>query len=147
MPTYARTVVNFRILPGDTVDGLIEHVRRAIDDARINVKIVGKFSSEPSEVSDTDSASFRTLERTIRKIAPDAIVAPYLVVVATDARYYSDLTRNIFRFLPIRLTTDDLKRMHGIDERLAVTQYETAIRIYRQLILDATRGSAIQALP
>jgi carboxypeptidase PM20D1 len=92
-------------------------------------------------VSGTDSASFRTLERTVRKITPDAIVAPYLVVVVTDARYYSDLTRNTFRFLPIRLTSEDLKRIHGIDERLAIPQYETAIRTYRQLILDATRSA------
>jgi carboxypeptidase PM20D1 len=71
-------------------------------------------------------------------------VAPYLVVVVTDARYYSDLTSNTFRFLPIRLTSEDLKRMHGIDERLAVLQYETAIRVYRQLILDSTTDSASQ---
>jgi carboxypeptidase PM20D1 len=144
LPTYARAVVNFRILPGDSVAGLVEHVRRVIDDTRIEVKTVGRFSSEPSEVSGTDSTSFRTLERTIRKIAPDAIVAPYLVVVVTDARYYSDLTSNTFRFLPIRLTSEDLKRMHGIDERLAVLQYETAIRVYRQLILDSTTDSASQ---
>ena len=117
---------------------MIEHVRQVVDDERIDVKTVGRFSSEPSEVSATDSASFRKLEIAIRKIAPDAVVAPYLVVVVTDARYYSDLTRNTFRFLPIRLTGEDLKRMHGIDERLAMREYETAIRIYRQLILDTT---------
>jgi len=141
LPTHARAVVNFRILPGDTMAGLLEHVRQVVDDQRIDVKVGGRFSSEPSEVSPTDSASFRTLERSVRKITPDTIVAPYLVVVVTDARYYSDLTRNTFRFLPIRLTSEDLKRIHGIDERLAIPQYETAIRIYRQLILDATRSA------
>jgi carboxypeptidase PM20D1 len=144
LPTYARAVINFRILPGDSVAGLLEHVRQIVDDDRIDVKTGGRFSSEPSKVSGAESASFRTLERTIRKIAGEVVVAPYLVVVVTDARYYSDLTRNTFRFLPIRLTSEDLKRMHGIDERLAIPQYETAIRIYRQLILDATTGSAIQ---
>jgi carboxypeptidase PM20D1 len=144
LPTYARAVVNFRILPGDTMAGLLQHVRETVADERIHVKTVGRFSSEPSKVSVTNSASFRTLERTIRKIVPDAIVAPYLVVVVTDARHYSDLTENTFRFLPIRLTSEDLKRIHGIDEHLAIPQYETAIRIYRQLILDATTGSSIQ---
>jgi carboxypeptidase PM20D1 len=138
LPSYARAVINLRILPGDTVATVIDHVRRAVDDSRVEVKTVGRFSAEPSAVSSTDSESFRTLERTIRSVVPDAIVAPYLVVVATDARYYSGLSRNVFRFLPLRLTSRDLERMHGIDERIGVNEYETAIRTYRQLVIEAT---------
>jgi carboxypeptidase PM20D1 len=137
LPSEARAVINFRVLPGDSIAGIVEHIRRVIDDSRVAVKVVGNFSAEPSAVSSTDSNAFRTLERTIRKIIPDAIVAPYLVVVVTDARYYSDLSSNIYRFLPIRMRAEDLERMHGMDERLAVRQYETAIHFYRQLILDA----------
>lgn len=138
LPTYARAVINFRIQPGDSVASVVEHVRKVVDDDRVDVKVGGNFSAEPSEVSSNDSESFHILERSIRKIAPDIVVAPYLVVVVTDARYYSDLTKNSFRFLPIRLTSEDLKRMHGIDERLGIREYEAAIRIYRQLLMDAT---------
>jgi carboxypeptidase PM20D1 len=136
LPSYARAVVNFRILPGDTVASVVEHVRRSVNDSRVELKIVGRFSAEPSALSRTDSKSFRTLERTIRSVVPDAIVAPYLVVVVTDARYYSGLTRNVFRFLPLRLTPRDLERMHGIDERIGIREYEAAIRTYRQLVVD-----------
>ena len=141
LPSQARAVVNFRILPGDTIATVMDHVRRAVDDSRVEVKIAGRFSAEPSAVSSTDSESFRTLERAIRKVSPDTIVAPYLVVVATDARYYSGLSRNIFRFLPLRLTTRDLERMHGSDERLGIREYEAAIRTYRQLLIDAASGA------
>ena len=65
------------------------------------------------------------------------IVVPILVAVVTDARYYSGLSRNVFRFLPLRLTSRDLERMHGIDERIGIRQYEAAIRTYRQLVLEA----------
>jgi carboxypeptidase PM20D1 len=138
LPSYARAVINFRILPGDTVATVLEHVRRAIDDSRVEVRTVGHFSAEPSAVSSTDSETFQMLERTIRSVVPDAIVAPYLVVVVTDARYYSGLSRNVFRFLPLRLTSRDLERIHGIDERIGVDEYETAIRTYRQLVIEAT---------
>jgi carboxypeptidase PM20D1 len=140
LPSVARAVVNFRILPGDGVDAVIAHVRHVINDNRVDVRIVGRFSTEPSEVSNSKTPSFRTLERAIRSVTPDAIVAPYLVVVVTDARYYTDLTTNIYRFLPLRLTSDDLKRMHGIDERIAIDNYENAIRIYRQLVLEIAGG-------
>lgn len=136
LPSFAKAVINFRILPGDTVATVIEHVRRTVNDSRVDIKTVGRFSSEPSPLSTTESASFRTLERTIRSIVPDAIVAPYLVVVVTDARYYSGLSQNVFRFLPLRLTQQDLGRMHGANERIGVREYETAIRTYRQLVVE-----------
>jgi carboxypeptidase PM20D1 len=121
------------------VAGVVEHVRRVIDDDRVEARSVG-FSSEPSVVSGTDSESFRTLERTIQGVAPEAIVAPFLVVVVTDARYFGELSRNVFRFLPVRLTPGDLQRMHGTNERIAVGDYERAVRFYRQLILNTAEG-------
>ena len=93
--------------------------------------------SSTSAVSGIESESFKTLERAIRSVVPDAIVAPYLVVVVTDARHYSGLSRNVFRFLPLRLASRDLERMHGIDERIGVREYEGAVRTYRQLVLEA----------
>jgi carboxypeptidase PM20D1 len=137
LPSYARAVINFRILPGDTVAGVQQHVSRVIGDSRIEVKTVGRFSTEPSIVSRTDSDGFRTLERTIRSVVPDAIVAPYLVVVATDARYYSSISRNVFRFLPVKFSSHDLERIHGINERIGIANYENAVRTYRQLVIDA----------
>lgn len=137
LPSHARAVINVRILPGDSIRTVIEHVTRIVNDDRIEIKEGGRFSAEPSRVSRIDSAAFRTLERTIRSIVSDAVVAPYLVVVVTDARHYADLSENIFRFLPLRLSSDDLKRMHGIDERVGIGDYETAIRTYRQLIVNA----------
>ena len=42
------------------------------------------------------------LQRTITQQFPDAIVAPGLVLGATDSRHYQPLSDQIFRFLPIR---------------------------------------------
>jgi carboxypeptidase PM20D1 len=137
LASHARAVVNFRILPGDSVADVLAHVRHAADDPRVEVRRVGAFFAEPSDVSSTDSESFRTLERTIRSVVPEAIVAPYLVVVVTDARYYRNLTGNVFRFMPARLAPRDLERMHGTNERITVRDYERAVRIYRQLIVNA----------
>lgn len=137
LPGYARATVNFRILPGDSIASVVAHVRHAINDDRVEVRTAGRFSSEPSSVSSAASGAFRTLERAIRSVSGDVVVAPYLVVVVTDARYYASLTANVFRFLPLRMTPRDLERMHGVDERIAVEHYESAIRTYRQIIIDA----------
>jgi carboxypeptidase PM20D1 len=138
LPSQARAVVNFRILPGDNVDDVIDHARRVVNDDRVEIRAAAGFSAEPSTVSGTESASFRKLERAILSTNPDAIVAPYLVVVVTDSRHYAKLTGNIFRFQPVRVSSDDLERMHGSDERIAVSEYGQAIRAYREILVETT---------
>jgi carboxypeptidase PM20D1 len=138
LPTEARAVINFRILRGDSVSDVLRHVRTVIADPRIEMKLAGGFSAEASATSNADGPSFKTLERTIRSLAPTWIVAPYLVVVVTDSRHYADLSRNVFRFLPVRLQAEDVPRLHGLNERIAIRDYEWAIKFYRQLILNMT---------
>lgn len=142
LPSRARAVVNFRILPGDSVRGVVAHVRRVVDDTGVHVRAMEGFSSEPSSVSRTDGEAYRVLERSIRQAAPDAVVAPYLVLGGTDARHYHALSDAVFRFLPVRMTPDDLDRIHGTDERISVRDYESAIQFYRQLLLNASIPAA-----
>jgi len=141
LPSSARAVINFRILPGDSIASVLTHVRRTVADSRVFVRAAGRFRAEPSGVSSITSESFKVLARTITGVTPDVVVAPYLVVVVTDARYYATLSDNVFRFLPLRLTDRDLDRMHGIDERIGVREYEDAIRTYRQLLIEAAIAS------
>lgn len=136
LPTRARAVVNARILPGDRIEDVIEHARVAIGDPRVEVAVGGRFSSEPSPVSDSRTLAFRTLERAIRREFDGVKVAPYLVVVATDARHYQDLSPSVYRFLPIRLGSKDLERLHGVDERIELDRYEELIRAYRRILLE-----------
>ena len=137
LPSKARAVVNFRIIPGDTSDSVIEHVRQTVSDSRIRVAKLGGIASEPSPESDTRAPDFALLERTIREVYPRAVVAPYLSIGATDARHYAKLSKNIYRFLPLTATSDDISRMHGTDERIAVEDFALAVAFYRQLIRNA----------
>jgi carboxypeptidase PM20D1 len=138
LPIRARAVVNFRILPGETLESVTERVRRTIDDPRIEIRPFGGLASEPSPVSRTDTPAFRALHRAIRQVFPEAVVSPFLVLGATDARHYTGLSENVYRFLPVRMTSEDLSRIHGTNERISVRDHAAAIRFYRQLILNTT---------
>ncbi|CAN5723608.1 M20 family peptidase [soil metagenome] len=133
LPGRARAVLNFRILPGDSAAGVLAHVHRVVNDPTVEIRLA-EDEWEPSPISPVDAAGYRTIERTIRQLVPGAIVTPYLVLGATDARHFSGLSGNIYRFLPIRMNSDDLERMHGTDERVAVDDYEQAIRFYILLV-------------
>ena len=90
-------------------------------------------------MTDTASPSFQTLNRTIREVFPDVVVAPGLMLAGTDSRHYTGVADSIFRFSPVRANSDDLKRFHGTNERLSIDGYADMIRFYRRLI-EKTAG-------
>jgi carboxypeptidase PM20D1 len=134
LPSQARAVVNFRLHPRDDAEAVIEHVRRAIADPRVEVSTYGDFASEPSPVSPTDGPAFALIRDTLRRVAPGALVAPSLVLGGTDARHYTGLTPNVYRFVPFTVGPGDLERVHGTDERLAIEDYQRMVRFYRGLM-------------
>jgi carboxypeptidase PM20D1 len=133
LPDRARAVVNVRLITGETITGAAEHIRRAIDDDQVKITPL-EVQVAASPVSNPDSASFKLLHRSVREIFPEAVVAPFLLIAATDSRYYQSLTANIFRFFPITIGPEDTKRYHGINERISLSDYERCMRFYTQLI-------------
>jgi len=137
LPSSARALVNFRILPGDSVQGVVEHVRQAVRDSRISVQPLQETMTNPSGVASVDGEPFLLLARTIRQVVPEAVVTPWLVVGGTDSRHYARLTPNVLRFVGAAIGRDDLRRVHGTDERVGVQAYATAVRVYLQLLKNA----------
>lgn len=133
LPGNAAATVNFRLIPGDTEGSVIDHVRATVGNERIAVEPF-PGNTDPPPVTGTAGPSFRMLNRTIREIFPDVIVAPGLMVAATDSRHFTGVTDTIFRFSPVRATSEDLKRFHGTNERISVEGYADMIRFYRRLI-------------
>lgn len=135
----ARAVVNFRLLPGDTVEGIVEHVRGVVDDPEIEVRCVGGCR-EATPQSNVDGEAFALVRRVMTSVYPEAVLAPYLVIGGTDVRHYQPLTEEgAFRFLPVRLTPADRARMHGTDERIRVEDLGAAVQFYALLIERASR--------
>ena len=132
----ATATVNFRLLPGDSVAGVVQEVRRIIDDESIKVKIIGNPSA-PSSVSDPEAPAFQRLHRTIRSVFPAAIVAPYVVVGTTDSRQYAALSPNVYRFSPTEMNQEGIESMHGSNERLALKNYPLMVQFYAALIRNS----------
>ena len=140
MPSHARAIVNFRLLPGDTIAGVTEHVRTVVNDPRVKMQpLPGELPSEPSQRSSVDSPNFRRMQKTLAEVYPDTVVAPFVFVGATDSKHYARLTTDIYRFAPLRMTPTDLARFHGTNERVAVENFSQSIDFYVQLICNANQ--------
>ncbi|RVT48900.1 M20 family peptidase [Rubrivivax albus] len=138
IPGRADAIVNFRLLPGDTPDTVMAHLKQVIADERVQMAVSGE-PSLPSKVSSTDSDGYRLIERTLREVFPEAIVAPGLMVGGTDARHFDGYAGQVFRFSPVRAKPADLSRFHGTDERLSIDNLVEMIRFYHRLVDQAAR--------
>lgn len=134
LPHSAEAIVNMRLLPGDTIAKVCDRVRKIIDDDKVMFEPVEDGYWEASPVSNTSTPPYKILNLTIRKVFEDVAVAPYLVLGATDARYYAEISDSVFRFCPFILNKDDLPRMHGIDERLSIEGLGKMVQFFYELV-------------
>jgi carboxypeptidase PM20D1 len=132
IPGEAQAIVDFRILPGDTREGVLQHVRDRVGPG-VQVQAIGG-SKEPTPVSSTDAPSYRLLERTLRSLFPDAVVAPALYVAGSDSQHFVPLADSIYRFSPVRVKPADVARLHGTNERIAIANLGELVRFYHQLL-------------
>ncbi|MEM6344108.1 MAG: M20 family peptidase [Bacteroidota bacterium] len=135
LPTEANAQINFRLMPGDNQKSVIAYVKKIISDERVSVEPYGaSIYAEASPVSPTDAFGFKMIQQTIGEIMPTSVVIPNLSVGATDARYYTGLSDQVYRYSPMLVSSKDLTRIHGIDERLSVENYLRMIAFYDRLI-------------
>ncbi len=132
IPTVASATINFRILPGETIASVKQHIENSISN-KIEVVPVG-FLTNPSPVSRIDSEVYAILEKTIRSMFPNSIVVPGLVGGGTDARYFYEISDDVYRFYPIRVQPESMTRLHGIDEKISKDNYKEIIEFSYHLI-------------
>lgn len=121
LPAAASAKVNCRLLPGDSVQDVIDHFTKVIGDPRVVISIDEKRGSwEASAVSSTNTPPYLSLDLVIRQIFDNVSVAPYACVAATDSRYFQPVCENIYKFIPILITPESRSGIHGINERVSV---------------------------
>ena len=132
IPTVAEATINFRILPGETIESVKAHIENTVSE-KVRIELAG-FATNPSPVSEIDSEAYKALEKTIRGMFPETIVVPGLIGGGTDARYFYKISENVYRFYPIRLNSKSMTRFHGMDEKISKDNYKEIITFVYYLI-------------
>ena len=127
----ARAGVNIRVMVGDTVEDALAHLRRVVDDDQVHVDVVD--ASEPSPVSPRDEA-FDLLAATVQEVFPDAVAAPYVMMAATDSRFFTTICDRVYRFAPFRMTKAQHESIHSYEEHLRVEDLLDGVRWYVRLL-------------
>jgi carboxypeptidase PM20D1 len=133
----AEAYINFRMLPGETTEDVVNHVQNLVDAPGFEVEVID-FFAEPSPVSSSDSDAFIAIGTAISEIFPDVIVTPNLMNAVADARHYTDVAENVYRFAPMVITREYLKTIHGTDERIPVSDLNNIPTFFERLIVNSS---------
>ncbi len=133
IPQTAEAKINFRLLPGTTMDEVVVRVRKIIDDPGIEIE--AKQWGENPPVARLDGEGYRRIAAAIKAVMPEAHVVPGIIVGTTDTRHFAALTRDLYRFHPsLWLNVSEAVGAHGTNERIHVAGLEKVPALYRELL-------------
>jgi carboxypeptidase PM20D1 len=70
----------------------------------------------------------------IGEVFKDAVPAPYVMLGATDSRFFTAICDRVYRFAPFRMTKAQRASIHAADEYLGMDAFGAGIGWYRRLI-------------
>lgn len=132
LPRRAAAVLNCRLLPGDTVENMLVRIQDIASPYGVTASVLKGY--EPSDVSEWDSSAAILVRGIIQELFPDAVPCPNMMLGGSDAKYYTRLSKNILRFVPVSLTREEKSCMHGINERIPISALNTGVVFYQELI-------------
>lgn len=158
IPGTAQAMINMRLIPGSEIDDVIHEIQTAVHDPRVVVEI-SNGSALSSSDGKTDDRQLRTHIQAVSGIQPSstdtplynalamqaqaefhAPVTPYLFQAGTDAYAWRSRGIPVYGIYPYPVSQDDIKRMHGNDERISVHSLDLGTdMIYKVLVQVAAR--------
>ena len=133
LPQSATALINYRIAPWNTSADVMARAKAAVGDAPVEFSWV-KPPNEPSRVSSTNSQGWKYVVAAARADAPDAVVAPFLVVGATDSRSMAPISEDVYRFMPMHFSLKETAMIHGTNEHMTIDSFKRMIDFYARLI-------------
>lgn len=133
IPETASATLSVRTLPGDSLDALVERLRRVINDKHVEIAVAQRGTDAPT--SDFQSPMFAAIRNSVTALDPSIVTVPYMSTGATDSATLRALGIQAFGILPFPLEAGDENRMHAADERLPLTSLLFGVRVLFDTLL------------
>ena len=132
IPNHVEANINVRVAPFNTVDEVLTHIKKVIKDKDIVVSAsdINKIYKECS----TKQVGYEIIKETTIETYPNTIVSPFIMLGGTDGRHYNEICPCVIRFSPMKVTNEDRKGIHGLNEKIKVETLEKCLEFYQRLL-------------
>ena len=132
IPPVAKMASNHRIIPGDTVDSVVERITKTVDDEKISIRVIN--GNDPSVISDTKGEAYERVRSTVSETWQDAIVSPYLMVACSDSRHWGEISDKVYRFSAMALSKEERNTIHGNNERVPFATISKTVEFFYRIM-------------
>jgi acetylornithine deacetylase/succinyl-diaminopimelate desuccinylase-like protein len=133
IPPEASAEIDCRMLAGDDPAEIVEWMRRAIADDLVEVEITAP--AKAPNLSPPDTEMYKALADALRRRAPGAVVTPDILVAFTDNWVFRSAGLHGYGFSPFVLDGEELRRIHGNDERISLENVRAGVHCYTEMLL------------
>jgi acetylornithine deacetylase/succinyl-diaminopimelate desuccinylase-like protein len=130
--------VDIRTLPGQTGEEIREILREALGDLYHDVDVTADSDDAASE-SRTDTPLWDSLRRVTRRLVPGASNVPFMLVGATDARFFRRIGATAYGagLYSERISFAEFASMfHGDDERIDLESLRLQTELWEGVVRD-----------
>ncbi len=128
VPAAAAARLDVRLLPDTDAEAFLEALRGALGDGfRIKVLV----TAPPAQPSPTSGPIYQAIDGALSQEAP---VAPTFIPGFTDSRYFRERGIPAYGLMPFALSGDDLRGIHGPDERLPLEELDRGVERMRRIV-------------
>ena len=133
IPGSAEVTLNIRLIPGTDTRKIADVLTKLFNDPLLTV--VPPENTPVVPPSSTDTELYKVLAAESKAQWPEAEVTPYLFQAGTDAGAWRTRGVPVYGIYPYPITADELKRMHGNDEKVSIESLRQGTEmIYRTLV-------------
>ena len=134
LPATASVVVNCRLLEGDTLASVEEHIRSLLEPG-VEVKLLR--GSNPSAQSVYEGKLTDLIVEISRERYGEVVAVPDLMLGGTDAKHMYGLSDRVYRFSPF-FKDSRYFGAHAANERIALSTLAGGCSIYYELLTRYT---------
>jgi len=135
IPAEADATLNIRLLPGNTISALLQELTKLVNDPQVHfeVQVNAGLAAPPSSL---ESDLYATITRVAAQEFGGAPVLPYQSPWGTDSGQLRLHNVQAYGLWPFPLAEEDLKRMHGDDERMPLGSFAKGVNVLTKIVAE-----------
>lgn len=135
IPAEARANLNVRLLPGDSINTVLNDLNKLVNDpaVRLEVQPNAGLAAPPSSL---DSDFYNLIAKVASQEFGGAPALPFQSTWLTDSAQLRLHNVQAYGLVPFPLAQEDLRRMHGDDERIPLTAFDKGAALMTKIVVE-----------
>jgi acetylornithine deacetylase/succinyl-diaminopimelate desuccinylase-like protein len=135
IPAEARANLNVRLLPGDSINTVVNELNKLVNDPAVKLEVQPNAGLAAPQ-SSLESDFYNVICQVASREFAGAPALPFQSTWLTDSAQLRLHNVQAYGLVPFPLADEDLKRMHGDDERIPLASFDKGVDVLTKIVTE-----------